>query len=158
MNVTSKMEANSSPDDNFVEDFLQTAVGTGNDVRSRQAKEALRSEGFKDIEDMKSRIKNVGDLVGMGVPLPQSKLVWKAMNTTKKDSREAESPTLTAQRSSNLAKQLPALQGVKMHISLHEWYASPSFPLSLARQPHFASKNHFAFRRLEHRGQLQAGQ
>ncbi len=111
----------------IMEELIQAAVGSGNDVRSRQAKEALRSEGFKDIEDMKSRIKCVGDLVGMGVPFPQAKAVWKVIHTAQNGKGSAE--CVSARTPPVSERELPVLPGVKMHKSLHEW----SDPLSKLR-------------------------
>jgi hypothetical protein len=108
----------------IVEDMIQAAVGSSNDVRSRQAKEALRSEGFKDIEDMKTRIKCVGDLVGMGVPFPQAKAVWKAIHAAQNGKNPGEC-TERAPIPPVSEKELPVLPGVKMHKSLHEWSDSP---------------------------------
>jgi hypothetical protein len=107
-------------DNSSLEEFLQITIGGSNDARSRQAKEALRSERFKSIEDMRSRIKNVGDLVRMGVPLPQAKLIWKAIHESHKKNL-GEKITAPCTTVLHPEKELQPLIGMKMHASLYEW-------------------------------------
>ena len=104
-----------------LEELLKTAIGNSNDLRSWQAKEALRSERFKSIEDMRSRIKNVGDMVRMGVPLPQAKAIWKVIHEGHKKTSSEKPPSAPNGPLSGPDKELQALVGVKLLASLYEW-------------------------------------
>jgi hypothetical protein len=100
-----------------LEDFFEDALGRNNDFRSKQAKDALKSEGFKSLDDLKSRVKCVGDLVRMGVPFPQAKLVWKAISGNHKKIQPGTASSVPT---------LPTLPGIKIHETLFEWCVVPA--------------------------------
>ena len=108
--------------------FVNKAIGHDNDTMSQQTREALASEGFRSLDDMRRQIKCVGDLVAMGVPYPHAKRVWRAIQErascsviVKKDEEGENKWRLSDQiHNKDQDAELPSLVSGLDH-TFHDW-------------------------------------